>query len=173
MKMKAANGVELDFYDEGDPAIPKWDSGRVIKFRDEWTRDQRAVDVMYLLASHGITLHPYRPHHNLLTTEICNLGDEVVAEIQTLKPELVARTLAGGHASFYRARLSALGWSSERINDAISLTEYEVITHITTDHVTIVSAKNWDNGRIVHRCETIDDGGAGERVDGGGDTSRQ
>jgi hypothetical protein len=173
MKMKAANGVMVEFYDEGDPAIPKLDSDRVIKFRDERTRDQRAVDVMYLLASHGITLHPYRPHHNLLTTEICNLGDEVVAEIQDLKPVLVARLLAAGRASFYRARMSALGWSSERINDAISLAEYEIITHITTDHVTIVSAKNWDNGRIVHRCETIDDGGAGERVDGSGNTQRE
>jgi hypothetical protein len=160
MKMRVANGIELEFAEMDDP----WDNcGRVIKAPDHRSRDQRAVDVMYLLASHGITLHPYRPNHDLLTTEICNLGDEVVAEIQALKPELLARLLAAGRTSFYRARLSALGWSSERINEAISLAEDEIMIHITTDHVTIVSAKNWDNGRIVHRCATIDDGGAEAR----------
>jgi hypothetical protein len=75
-----------------------------------------------------------------------------VAEIQSLKPELVARTLAAGRTSFYRAALSALGWSSERINDAISLAEDEIMLHITTDHVTIVRQSDWSSGRIVHRC---------------------
>ena len=148
MKMKAANGVVLDVYDEGDPAITELDLARVIKFRDERTRDERAADLLYLLASHGIALRP-----RIMTKEILALGYDIAREVADLKPELLARLRAGGRVAPLVMRLLALGWSGERIAD-LNLGVDEIVINAESDHVTIVGAQNWDNGRIVHRCQT-------------------
>ena len=147
MKMKASNGVVVEFYDEGDPAITELDLNRVIKFRDERTRDERAADLLYLLASHGIAL---RPH--IMTKEILDLGHEIALEVADLKPELLLRLRAGGRIAPVVMRLAALGWSGERIAD-LNLGVDEIVINAESDHVTIVRESDWGGGRIVHRCQ--------------------
>jgi hypothetical protein len=63
------------------------------------------------------------------------------------------RLLAAGRTSFYRARLSALGWSSERIAD-VRLGQDEIVINVESDAVTIVRESDWGGMRKVYRGET-------------------
>jgi hypothetical protein len=148
MKMRVANGVELEFGEVSDP----WaNCGRVIKAPDHRSRDQRAVDLLYLLASHGIALRPHGPDFNLLTAPVWELSREVRMEILDLKPELLARLRIGGMSLPLCGRLSALGWSSERIAD-VRPGEDEIVINVESDAVTIVRESDWGGARKVYRC---------------------
>jgi hypothetical protein len=151
MKMRVANGVELEFAEMDDP----WDNcGRVIKAPDHRSRDQRTVDLIYLLASHGITLRPRGPDFNLLNSQVFDLSREVRMEILDLRPELLARLRIGGMRLPLRGRLSALGWSSERIS-AVELGDDEIVINVESDAVTIVREKDWGGMRKVYRCAEL------------------
>ena len=148
MKMRVANGVELEFGEMGDP----WDNcGRVIKAPDHRSRDQRAADLLYLLASHGIPLRARGPDFNLLSAEIFELGREVRMEILDLTPELLERLRIGGMGLPLCGRLSALGWSSERIAE-VRWGEDEIAINVESDAVTIVRESDWGGMRKVYRC---------------------
>jgi hypothetical protein len=156
MKIRVANGVELEFGETGDP----WaNCGRVIKAPDHHSRDQRAIDLLYLLASHSIALRPRGPEFNLLSAPVWELSREVRMEILDLKPELLARLRIGGMGLPLCGRLSALGWSSERIAD-IRLAEDEIIINVESDAVTIVRENDWGGMRKVYRCATPNVDGA-------------
>jgi hypothetical protein len=149
IKMRVANGVELEFGEMGDA----WDNcGRVIKAPDHRSRDQRAVDLLYLLASHGIALRPRGPDFNLLSAPVFELSREVRMEILDLKPELLQRLRIGGMPLPLCGRLSALGWSSERIAE-VRLGKDEIVINVESDAVTIVRESDWGNMRKVHRCQ--------------------
>jgi hypothetical protein len=148
MKMRVANGVELEFGETGDP----WDNcGQAIKAPDHRTRDERAADLLYLLASHGIPLRPHGPDFELLSAPVWELGREVRMEIRDLKAELLARLRGGAGYAPLCGRLAALGWSSERI-DAIRLAEDETVINVESDAVTIVRESDWGGMRKVYRC---------------------
>ena len=148
MKMRVANGVELEFGEMSDP----WENcGRVIKAPDHRSRDQRAADLLYLLASHSIPLRPHGPDFNLLSAPVWELGREVRKEILDLKSELLERLMVGGMHAPLCLRLSALGWSSERIS-AVQLSEDEFVINVESDAVTIVREKDWGGMRKVYRC---------------------
>ena len=151
MKMRVANGVELEFGEVSDP----WaNCGRVIKAPDHRSRDQRAVDLLYLLASHSIPLRPHGPDFDLLSAPVWELGREVRMEIRDLKPELLERLMGGGMNAPLCVRLSVLGWSSERI-EAIRLAADETVINVESDAVTIVRESDWGGARKVYRCPSM------------------
>jgi hypothetical protein len=148
MKMRVANGVELEFGEMSDP----WENCRqAIKAPDHRARDERAADLLYLLASHGIPLRAHGPDFELLSAPVWELGREVRMEIRDLKAELLARLRGGARLAPLCGRLSALGWSSERI-EAIRLAEDETVINVESDAVTIVREKDWGGLRKVYRC---------------------
>jgi len=148
MKMRVASGVELEFGEVSDP----WENCRqAIKAPDHRSRDERAADLLYLLASHGIPLRARGPDFDLLSAPVFELGREVRIEIRDLKAELVARLMVAGMHAPLCGRLAALGWSSERI-EAIRLAEDETVINVESDAVTIVREKDWGGMRKVYRC---------------------
>jgi hypothetical protein len=124
-------------------------SSAVTCTHDERTREQRAADVLDVLASRGISIRLSQKPGMLRVRG--QLTEQLRAEILDVKPELLARLRAGSLAAPLCVQLDHFGWSKERIDEAV-IGDGETAISVEFDAVTIVRKTDWGGLRKVYRC---------------------